>query len=174
MPEKRFMGVGCESCHGPAGAHVQARKLSASGPIMEKLHTAGGSRISELCGECHGTEKVVIERNMNRSSTQRFQPYGLAMSRCFQESADKLTCTTCHDPHTDVSTNFKKYEAACLKCHSGPKAQPASQLIMARQCPVNASSNCVGCHMPLKKAFQFSTIPVYMRDHYIRIHKVSK
>src|SRR5205823_2953632 len=33
MPEKKFMGVGCESCHGAGGAHVAAMMAGSTGDL---------------------------------------------------------------------------------------------------------------------------------------------
>jgi len=172
LPDAKFMGVGCESCHGPAGAHVAAEKAGkGSTAPMEHLSKLGGAQMNTLCGKCHRTLKEVVETNLDKANTQRFQPYGLALSRCFKESSDKLSCTTCHDVHSDVSTNLPVYEKACLRCHAPANARPTDALVTGKSCPINASHDCVHCHMPSHKVFQFSTLPVSMPDHYIRVHK---
>ena len=170
MPEETFMGVGCESCHGPASAHVAAERSSRqnSDHKIESLRNIGGSRMNDLCGKCHRTLKEVTEAHLDKGMTQRFQPYGMALSRCFKESNDLLTCSVCHDVHSDVTTSAKSYETACLRCH-GPTV--SDKLVAAKACPKNPKTGCVGCHMPPKKVFQFSTVPVSMPDHYIRVHK---
>ena len=38
------------------------------------------------------------------AQTQRFQPYGLMKSACFLKSGNRLSCSTCHNPHRDVET----------------------------------------------------------------------
>ena len=48
---------------------------------------------------------------------------------------------------------------ACLGCHS-VRAKPHAAI-----CPVNATSNCVGCHMP-----SVEMGPLHLVDHVIRVH----
>jgi Cytochrome c3 len=173
MPEEKFMGVGCESCHGPASLHVDAERASQkpTDHKIESLRGIGGARMNDLCGKCHRTLKEVQDTKLDKGMTQRFQPYGMALSRCFKESNDKLNCSVCHDVHTDVNTHAGSYDAACLKCHAPAGAPSPAKIMESRPCPVNPRSGCIPCHMPPKKVFQFSTLPVSMPDHYIRIHK---
>ena len=101
--------------------------------------------------------------------TQRFQPYGLMQSPCFQKSGDRLSCVSCHDPHTNVSTDRRTYEKACLNCHGVPASlHPDSKTsVQSKPCPVNPREKCVECHMPTRKVFANSTLPIAMADHLI-------
>ncbi len=169
-PDSRLFGVGCEACHGPSSAHIAAAKSRGSTDLhMDKLGKLGARKLNELCGKCHRTIETVNLGGTEASMTQRFQPYGLMQSPCFQKSNDTLSCLTCHNPHKNSSTSTTGYEAACLKCHSNTvsagMSAPASN--PPKVCPVNPSIKCIGCHMPPRKLFPFSRIPVYMADHLI-------
>jgi hypothetical protein len=161
-PEPRFYGVGCESCHGPGKDHLAAVQNGAKSPrlAIQSLKDADGETLNAVCGECHRTlEQVSSMEESMQKSTQRFQPYGLALSRCFQESKGKLTCVTCHNPHQDAGTDPKPYEKVCLSCHSVPK----------KACPVNPKTLCIDCHMPDKTVFEKGSIATKMADHFIKI-----
>jgi hypothetical protein len=180
-PEPRFMGVGCESCHGPGSLHIAAVNTRGATDLkMEELKKAGGKRINELCGDCHTTPEEALRVAKPKRLSQRFMPYGLALSRCFRESGDRLTCITCHDPHANASTDNKTYEQICLNCHSQARALAlastsahAAHLNSARNtvCPVNPRTGCVGCHMPTRHVFPGNPVPIAMADHWIRINR---
>ena len=189
MPEKRFFGVGCQSCHGPASAHVAAMKAGKYADIkLERIASWQATRINEMCGKCHRSPSDVGTSGNDITMTQRFQPYGLMQSPCFQNSGDKLSCVTCHDPHTKVSQSEHEYDTACLRCHASPvsSARPVGStalaltgsksgsptlqtaaIMQAKVCPINASEKCVACHMPKRKVFPASQLPISMADHLI-------
>lgn len=171
-PEKHFFGVGCEACHGPGNAHVAAMQAGQyAHSQMDNLKDWPASRLNNLCGKCHGTAQDVQAKHLPRTMTNRLQPYGLMLSQCYLQSKDTLSCVTCHDPHTNVSTNTKHYEAVCLTCHSAAppvKPLPQVQRVQGQVCPVNAKTGCINCHMPERPAIPGSALPTMMADHFIR------
>ena len=87
----------------------------------------------------------------------------LAQSACFK--AAKVTCTTCHDPHTPVAETGDAFNAACRTCHA-PATLAASvpQAVQAEH--ASATSACWSCHM---QAAGTTDIPhVTFTDHWIR------
>lgn len=163
IPEPRFFGVGCEACHGPGAEHVTAMKSSdkTRGLYIKQFTQLGGSAINAACGTCHRTPEAVAKLDkLSQKATNRFQPYGLSLSKCFIKSNDKLSCITCHNPHEDASKDTAGYIKTCISCHSAPQ----------KVCPVNAQTNCITCHMPTKPVFPGTPFPVEMADHFIRIH----
>lgn len=155
-PEERFMGVGCEGCHGPGEPHVLAARAGNPRKGMERLADWDAARLNHLCGECHRSEREIDPLNESSlAQTARFQPYGLMKSACFQKSGNRLSCLSCHAPHRDAERDPRLYERACRSCHdTGPS-----------RCPVNPREGCVGCHMPPQEV----TRGVTMADHWIRV-----
>jgi hypothetical protein len=161
QPAPGFIGIGCESCHGPGRAHVAAIKTGQQGDVrMERLGQASGARINEICGRCHRTTADVELADPNACNSMRFQPYGLERSPCFKQSNGRLTCVTCHDPHKDAATDARHYEAICLSCHSSVAKK-------GTVCPVNPRDKCVGCHMPKREILPGTSIHLKMADHLI-------
>lgn len=78
-------------------------------------------------------------------------------SRCWQKTsgANKLTCVSCHDPHSKPSPERRIafYRQRCLNCHDAtPDRQ--DQHVVTCAMPVSErrtksrQDNCIACHMP--------------------------
>ena len=199
IPEKRFLGVGCEACHGAGSAHVMAMQAGNSADIaMERMGRWGARRLSELCGKCHRTAAaagILPGDAPHLDVTSRFQPYALMLSRCFKASGDSLSCITCHSPHQNTSHDQRAYETVCLTCHGqktdekmrkqggrgeGEKdSHTASASVFhlpsssssGKRCPVNQRTGCLECHMANKPMLPGELITVSARDHFIRVRR---
>jgi predicted CXXCH cytochrome family protein len=163
------LGVGCERCHGPGRAHVEAvarERDPAARTIgfakaahhtygMEDLGRAAPAKINSLCGYCHRTPQNTDPRDPhNEMDVPRFQGVALARSACYQKSG-ALSCVTCHDPHANADSSLARNDAICLRCHANGKAGAGSEHSAAvvhhtlpRICPVNPRDGCTQCHMP--------------------------
>jgi len=167
--------VSCERCHGPGRAHVTAARRGA--PESELSLPLGPDRwtapqLLRFCGECHRHPAGPRPDQIRRGDPilARFQPIGLSLSKCYQQSAGSLSCVTCHDPHARASSNRAGYDATCLKCHGGPalSATSASSLpAPGVACPVSPRQRCVECHMPRVNLGH----DLFLSDHWIRIYK---
>ncbi len=67
------------------------------------------------------------------------------LSACYLKS-EKLTCTTCHDPHSAARPqgNREHYVQVCMSCHT----DASCRLTAAQRVEHNATGDCVTCHMP--------------------------
>ena len=94
--------------------------------------------------------------------------YRLRQSRCFVESAGKLICQTCHNPHRAPRGEEanRYYSAICRECHSTRQGTiDALDSLIASQKHTN-EANCVTCHMPKRRAED--TPRMIMTDHLIQ------
>lgn len=156
-PETQDQGIGCEQCHGPGGNHISAVSAKLSDLAILKPDAA------RSCVTCHTLNEDVTEQSTPRDNPAWVRSPGktLTWSRCFSESAGKLSCLTCHDPHTNAEMSSEFYTSKCQTCHAPTAASPP-----LRPCPVNPREKCVGCHMP---AVPNRLLHASLTDHYIRI-----
>jgi Tetratricopeptide repeat/Cytochrome c554 and c-prime len=157
-PETQDRGIGCEQCHGPGGNHLAAVEAKFSDLAILKPNAASS------CVACHTLNEDLSELSTPREDPAWVRSPGKALtwSRCFSESAGKLSCLTCHDPHENVEKSADFYATRCLSCHATTAAAPP-----LRACPVNPREKCVSCHMP---PVRNELLHTSLTDHYIRIH----
>jgi hypothetical protein len=145
-------GVQCERCHGPTEAHL------TSSATMRKLGALTPEEMSDFCGQCHRTWSQVSLNGPRGVQNVRFQPYRLALSRCYDAADNRIRCTACHDPHHAIATSSAAYDVKCQACHS------------LNACKVGVK-NCSGCHMP---KVDLPGAHTSFTDHRIRIAKADE
>ena len=172
-------GISCTSCHGGASRHVAER---GRGPIVNPAKLDAVHRDS-VCLECHLEGEVAVVKRGQRLNAFRpgddlfdeavyFEdgrkagPGGRATSQwesllesaCKRSSGDRLTCTSCHDPHSSPSADerISFYRARCLACHSGLASGHHAQ-----------NPDCTSCHMPREDTQDIAHEQV--TDHRIQI-----
>jgi predicted CXXCH cytochrome family protein len=163
-------GIGCAACHGDASKHLEAQ---GRGPIVNPAKLAVAARDS-VCLQCHLEGNVAVYRagkslaefqvgddlanyvvysvkasaktGGGRASSQY---EALLRSACKLASGDKLTCTTCHDPHSSPGSEERVnyFRNRCLACHTGAKIATAHH---------PEQKDCAVCHMPTREAADIS------------------
>jgi tetratricopeptide (TPR) repeat protein len=137
----RTVPFGCSNCHGAAGSAKPGQAVclqchpQESGP--KSAHGTGSP------GESNAVAGDRFELNS--------AGYRLLASRCYQGAAGKLTCTTCHPPHS-FSNTLGEYRMVCRGCH--PTTHNAAAL------------DCTRCHMPKRPAQDAAQVLV--TDHRIQ------
>lgn len=158
-------GITCESCHGDSTKHV------ASGgkvPLVNLAELDPDTRAS-VCLNCHlegdsniehrgvsiadfkpgdnVTDFVSYYVRAGAGATNRgvSQVEALNLSMCKRMSGDRMSCTTCHDPHytPPAAKRAAFFRAKCLACHNEPKFATAHY---------SDNPDCTSCHMPQKQA----------------------
>ena len=157
MPLMTHSGVSCERCHAPAAAHVKG------GPIVNPAKLPPERR-DAICMQCHMEGRVSIERAGRHiynfqpgDSLSDFVRYyvltgasgqlgavsqveALAQSTCKKASGDKMSCTSCHDPHfaPPAQQRAEYFRGKCLACHG--------ESFAVKHHP--EQKDCTVCHMP--------------------------
>lgn len=178
-------GIGCSACHGDPSRHLAEH---GHGPIVNPARLAPVRRDS-TCLQCHVEGDVAIYRA--RKSLAAFRPgdnlsdyavyfvkssaetgggrassqyEALLRSACKIASGDKLTCTTCHDPHSSPAPEERVsyFRSRCLSCHTG--AQIATR-------HHSEQPDCTACHMPTHETTDISHEQA--TDHNIQVRPSS-
>jgi tetratricopeptide (TPR) repeat protein len=169
-------GVTCERCHGPGSVHVQG------GPIVNPAKLPPERR-DQVCMQCHLEGKAAIERAGRH--VYEYQPgdnlfdfiryYVLADSSklgavsqveamsesvCKKKSGDRMSCTSCHDPHDAPSAGQRVlyYRDKCLACHGAAFGAKHH----------STQPDCTGCHMPSSQSKD--VVHTQVTDHRILRH----
>jgi hypothetical protein len=124
----------CASCHGAAGT---------------------GKPGQEACLQCHPDTSGPGSSHGITQGDDKFElnsaGYRLLQSRCYQASAGKLTCITCHPAH-GFSKTPAEYRVVCRGCH--PTMHNGAAL------------DCTRCHMPQRQVQDAAQMMV--TDHRIQ------
>ncbi len=172
-------GITCESCHGDPSEHLAQ---NGKGPILNPAKLDAVRRDS-VCLECHLEGEVAVVKLGRKMGAfqpgdnlfddavyfengRRAGPGGRATSQwesllesaCKRASGDRLTCTTCHDPHASVAADDRVsyYRSRCLGCHAGLRSGHHEQ-----------DPDCTSCHMPREETEDIAHEQV--TDHRIEI-----
>ena len=163
-------GIGCSACHGDPAEHLAQ---NGHGPILNPAKLSPMRRDS-ACIQCHLEGDAVVSRP-GRSLAQfqagddlsDFAVYfvkqqssgggaratsqyeALLRSACKRASGDRLTCTSCHDPHSSPAPpeRVEYFRQRCLACHTSPSLATSHH---------PEQQDCAVCHMPSRNTTDIS------------------
>jgi len=172
QPPFRELTIGCENCHGPGGAHAAAAspetivnpaKLTKwqADNICLPCHQSGDARVLQpgkdygdlLPGTAVDATLAIFMVPFTRQSPPQddlLEHYlSMRLSKCYRMSEGKLSCITCHDPHSQPSSTEAPahFRERCLTCHT----EKSCSLPLEARLKQNPPDNCVGCHLPKRE-----------------------
>ncbi|MCY3546490.1 MAG: ammonia-forming cytochrome c nitrite reductase subunit c552 [Gemmatimonadetes bacterium] len=191
------LAINCESCHGPALAHVEeARAAGEPGVLPASLATLDVDASLRVCFECHALKRAigVDSGDGPRDGPQQYSlglpligdspylPDGRIATFGYQQTHrssacylfGSMTCVDCHDPHgqgyRDVFGNALEGrfdDRQCTACHASKAADPEAHTFH----PAGSDgAACTSCHMPYVQHPELSpAIPYARADHTISI-----
>ena len=121
----KALANGCESCHGPGSAHVEAGG-GQTGIVNPK--TAPNHTVINLCLKCHEKDKLIEARS------------SLHMN-------EELSCVSCHQIHSNENHKLlaKTETELCKSCHA---RQVMETNLFARHPIRDGQMACTSCHNP--------------------------
>jgi hypothetical protein len=158
-------GLQCEHCHSGSQQHMADAARDNFKTLPPSLKHLDAEQISSFCGQCHRTFDTVMRNRWHGPAFVRFQPYRMALSKCFIGNDPRISCIACHNPHQTLNHSSAYYDSKCLACHGETKIAKATH--PAKTCPV-AKSDCASCHMP---KVELPGGHAQFTDHFIRIVK---
>lgn len=169
------LSIGCENCHGPGAAHVEAMSHTSDGKGSRIVNPGRLSSYlaDNICMACHQTGDVrVLKAGKTYGDIRPGEPldsvlsilmvpptpdsppdadhvehyYSMKLSKCYRASGDKLRCISCHDPHVQPGPA----EAPAYfrgKCLACHSNQ-SCKLPLPIRMSRQPANDCVTCHMP--------------------------
>ncbi|HEX9670406.1 MAG TPA: DmsE family decaheme c-type cytochrome [Thermoanaerobaculia bacterium] len=158
----RLSAQGCETCHGPGGAHAENPDDPALHPRIDRLSVAAQVAI---CRTCHdGGEQMFWQGS-------RHHARGLSCISCHSVHTPKSEpqlktatvaeqCFACHkDVRAETWKNshhpIREGKISCVDCHN-PHGSPTPKLIRA----ASVNDQCYSCHTEKRGPFLWDHPPV--------------
>jgi predicted CXXCH cytochrome family protein len=165
------LGIGCEACHNGSKEHsghperrpsfeLRSKLLRVETPGTKGAEPTRASFINRTCARCHTvlfSEYPYTWEGGLRADAPGGSNINSGEARDFilGGCADRMACSTCHDPH--AGTKPERLEELgtvagnriCTSCHRGLEGTEA----VARHThhrPLGEGSACLSCHMPKK------------------------
>jgi predicted CXXCH cytochrome family protein len=176
------INVGCQSCHGPCGKHVEAaqKARTLSTPLAVQVPSLTTLNSVDSCAFCHARRRLLREGPKppevpaadwfvpESVDANIYYPDGQLLEEAFEYGSflqskmhsKGVGCTNCHEPHS-LQLKFQG-NRLCLQCHS-----PSIYNTVKHHFHPNADkpgTKCVECHFP--KSMYMVVDPRY--DHSIR------
>ena len=177
-PLFRGFTIGCERCHGPGQIHCDDPGVTNSivnpvrlDPVLreavcQQCHLLGEQRINRIGHDISEYRPglplndfisvVVLADSVADPLLVGGQVEQMHRSACYQMSAGKLGCITCHfhpDSKTEVHQlpqtehKLEYFRQRCLSCHD--QSTSCTETLTRRKAK---QDSCVACHMPSKSS----------------------
>ncbi len=192
-------GIDCERCHGPAAHHAdfhEANPVEKTAQFITGIRQLSRQNKVEMCAVCHSGLTAPLQTlftfqpgsrlsdymppDTSHPRTNEIDVHGkqyqlLQSSQCYLKS-DQMTCSSCHNPHSQERDNLAVFSQRCMTCHNEPSHTFCP---LAPKVGKEIVNDCIDCHMPARPSRlitllsqgQQAPTPAIVRTHLIAVYQ---